>query len=148
MPSINLVKQDDKTGCGIACASMISEASYDEVKSCLIKQEKWGASKSTFYTKAPQLRDLLESFDVKTEIKWSKSWADISGIAIVGVNKDKGIFHWVLVLKDGTRFLIIDPMTAEVYQGSEWAESDEGYHHSKRKSNYVLIHKKVTSIKI
>lgn len=149
MSGIGLVKQIDETGCGIACVSMLSGESYSKVKSLLFKlEEEWGNRKSTFYTKAPQLLKLLDEYKIEAKLRSSGSWDDIQGCAIVGVNKEQNYFHWVIVIKNKAQFLIIDPETGEIYQAAQWIDKNDGYFHSKRKSDYISIERDITSIKI
>lgn len=142
------MKQIDTTGCGIACVAMLTMHSYEGVKEALINQEGWGRRKRVFYTKANQLKKLLVKFKLSADVKKSRSWSDIEGCSIVGVNRKGSYFHWVISLKDDKKFLIIDPETSEVYQGEEWAGIKDGYLHSVKESEYISIGVKVTSIKI
>jgi len=106
--------------------------------------------KTQFYTRAKKdLIPILGEINIDAEIKKSKSWDDINGVAIVGVNrKPNGYFHWVLVIKDKNKFIIIDPEEAEVYQGSVWADDPHGYIHSKNSSEFISINIKISTIKI
>lgn len=149
MKNIRLIKQEDDTGCGIACVAMITSKSYNAVKSKLVYLEGWSASRNNYYTTAKQLNKLLNALSIKSKIVYSSSWTDIEGTAIVGVNRDsKGYFHWIITIKDSSRFLIIDPEQGEVYQGSEWADYKGGFIHSRRKSQFISLPIKVTSLKL
>ena len=147
MASVKLLKQGDETGCGIACVAMVANSDYETTKAKMMEIENWHASKKKFYTRACHLQKLLEVINVKSAIKSSKKWDDIKGCAIVGVNREKNEpFHWVVVIKDASRFIIIDPEQGEIFWGGEWADKENSYTHSKRSSHYISIQATITSI--
>ncbi len=149
MASIRLIKQIDDTGCGIACVSMIANRNYKSVKSLLKELMDERGWKKTNRTRAKQLHSLLNVLGIKSMLKKSKAGDEIKGVSIVGVNRDDdGFFHWVIAIKDSKRFLIIDPEYGEVFQGDEWADKENGYIHSTRKSGYISVPMAINSIKI
>lgn len=147
MTSLQLCEQVDDTGCGVACVSMITGKSYQEVRSVLMKLKGWKSLDRNFYTRATDLFPLLEKFGIKPEIKKSGSWQDITGVSIVGVDRKNGYFHWVVSIKDSMRFIIIDPKNGDVLNG-EKSVRKKRYKHGKGKSNYLSIPITISTIKI
>ncbi|MEE9448385.1 MAG: cysteine peptidase family C39 domain-containing protein [Arenicellales bacterium] len=146
MSQIRLVKQKDDTGCGIACAAMVANCSYEKAKRMLMKQEGWKKLNRKVYTRARHIKPLLNKLGLKCEIKKSKSWKDYDGLSIVGVNSDEdGYFHWVVVIKDKKHFLIIDPSKGEIFNGAK--RTKKKFIHRKS-SMYISISSSVSNIKI
>ena len=143
--SIHVCSQKDYTGCGIACVAAVTNRTYDEVKDALMQHKEWKRPDRNLYTWAKDLSYLLSYYSMPHEIKGSRSWDEINGVSIVGVNRDKGYFHWVVAVKDDDRFYIIDPKCGEVL--SCHARLKRSYKHSERKSQYVSLGIKVKSIK-
>ncbi len=147
MASLKLCEQEDDTGCGIACVSMITGKDYQEVKSVLMKLKGWKNSDRNLYTRATDLSPLLGKFGIKSEIKKSSSWQDITGASIVGVDRKNGYFHWVVSIKDSKRFIIIDPKNGDVLNGYKSIRKKR-YKHGNGKSNYLSIPISISTIKI
>jgi len=125
---------------------MVLNVPYEDAKELMAKSLKWTGGKKIFYTRARMLHGILRGAEIEASLKQSRSWDEISGTAIVGVNRKNGYFHWVLVVKNDFCFVIIDPEDGGCYQGRRWIDVKDGYFHSKRKSQYVKIHLEVTSI--
>ncbi len=145
MGTLKLVKQKLKADCGIACVAMVSGYSYEKVKADFSKM----FNVKTYRSSAAQLHRLLESYNKNVSTKISQAWCDISGVCIVGVNWfESNKFHWVVSVKDNYRFLIIDPETAQVYQGVDWIDVEDGFIHSPEDSNYLVIEDEYKCIEI
>ncbi|MGB0907873.1 MAG: cysteine peptidase family C39 domain-containing protein [Maricaulaceae bacterium] len=150
MAAIKIVKQEaDSLNCGIACVAMLRpDLSYKKIKNKMLKQK----GKIT-RTSARELVVLCKSLKLDAEIKRTKSWGDISSVAIVGVNPEKGKeknFHWVLCITNNNKSLIVDPNPddGDVYQGKKWQDTKDGYWHRGGYKEYVAINITVNSISI
>lgn len=138
MKKIKLVKQEDCTGCGIACLAMVTNRTYEETKINIFETLKWSDRKRVFYTKAKDLYNYLMRNNYDVELKKSKNWDEIQGLSIVGVNRESGYFHWIVVVKNDEFFYIVDPdkKKAGVYNGGYWSDK---YIHSMGRSDYISI---------
>jgi ABC-type bacteriocin/lantibiotic exporter with double-glycine peptidase domain len=146
---IRLVRQLDETGCGIACLAMIIGKSYQEAKAQLSEQLNWTARKTNFRTRAPELMVFLKNCGITAKSGKFPGWDKLDGTALVGVNPFEGGYHWVLVVKDATRFLIIDPVDAQVYQGNDWIDDKkDGYSAGLRSACLNLTNFNATHIKL
>ncbi|KAB2310678.1 hypothetical protein F8A87_08310 [Betaproteobacteria bacterium SCN2] len=148
MATISLIKQKDKTGCGIACVAMIANRSYEEMKDAFAEILNWSTRREEYYTLAKDLGKALKKYGIRAKEKKSGCWDDIQGTAIVGVNRRKKHFHWVVVVKDNHRFLILDPEKNEVRCGKRWADKRNGYSHSQKSTTYLSIPINATRIRI
>ena len=133
MKDVALVKQQDDTGCGIACVAMCLKENYDNSKARFAVLLNWGSQKKNFYTRLPEISRVLDAAQVNYSTKKSSSWEDVQGTCIVGVNREGRHWHWVVVIKDNVRFLVLDPETGEIFQH---AERQEEFLHSERASTY------------
>ncbi len=145
--NIRLVRQEDDTGCGIACVAMVADLPYQKVKDVLMELKGWKKPDRQLYTRAKtHLDPLLKKLGIQFELKKSRGWDDIQGVCLLGVNRDEGYFHWVVVIKDSGRFLILDPAYGEVIQ---WVKPGrKKYVHSTKKSTHVYLPISVRNIKI
>ena len=80
---------------------------------------------------------LSDDYSIKAEMKKFTGWDNIKGTAIVGVKREGSYFHWVVVSKTETQFIVLDPKTAEVYQGSRKADSKN--YTGRTGSNYISL---------
>ncbi|MDR5907597.1 hypothetical protein [Franzmannia qiaohouensis] len=133
---IRIVKQEHKTGCGVACVAICLGWSYPEAFEKFKKVLNWGSRKSVFYTKAPELARVLESEGIPHDVLRSGRWENIEGTAIVGVNRKSGYWHWVVAVKDADRFFIVDPELGEIYQHQNWPHD---YKCGPRNSYYIRL---------
>lgn len=145
MKDIALIKQLDDTGCGIACVAMCLKDNYQQVKELFAEVLEWGDRKKKFYTWPSEITKVLNHSRVKYSSKQSSSWCDVEGTCIVGVNRSGRYWHWVVVVKDNKRFLVLDPATGEIFQHSEW-EGD--FLHSNRESTYYSFGKAASVVHI
>lgn len=136
---IHIIEQGDTSGCGIACLAVILCRSYQFVKDDLKKSLGWGEGKLTFYTKPSTLVDYLNKCGIFANQCKFDGWNNIVGTALLGVNSNAGKYHWIVVIRNKTNFLIIDPETAEVYQGNEWANFANGGYVTNARSPYICL---------
>lgn len=52
---MQVVKQEDDTGCGIAYMAMLAQKSYQDVKTLLCSRKKWKTTRKQFRTHADDL---------------------------------------------------------------------------------------------
>ncbi|HEX7764988.1 MAG TPA: cysteine peptidase family C39 domain-containing protein [Cellvibrio sp.] len=135
---IRLIEQKPNE-CGLACVAMLTGKTTADVKRIIFDEKEItkisADDESGFYTYCPDLVKALQHFNTRAEAISFKSWGDLSGVYIVGVNTDATIktknFHWIIVIKDkgqDGRFIIIDPEEASIYyNGAAWVDTKGGY---------------------
>jgi ABC-type bacteriocin/lantibiotic exporter with double-glycine peptidase domain len=149
MGLITLVRQEDDTGCGIACVAMLANKPYSRVKSDLYQKKHWAPHRKIIRTESEDLEDLLQRYNIDCEKFTFKDWEELKGVAILAVNAKNSVWHWVISLKTNNRFLIIDPSLAEVYQADVWkGDENDGYVAYKRKESLQIKSSKFDGIKI
>lgn len=137
---ITLVQQVVGTGCGIACLAMLTCQSYETVKDTLSRQCNWGSKKKELRTHASDLIAYLHNHSVITAVKATfPGWERFQGTGILGVNRNSRGYHWVIVIRTDSNFLIIDPAEAEVYQGTIWIDDEEDGYVADVRSAYVKL---------
>lgn len=106
-----LVRQDDETGCGVACIAMLAGEDYEDVKKELFASSR----KRVFYTNYKDLRRGLERYGLSLEdgrARRFKSFDDIDSNAILAIEQSppsKSHWHWVVFVRDGRRRYLLDP---------------------------------------
>lgn len=120
MPKLKRVLQKDRTGCGIACISMLSlgRKDYDEVKEMIYPVADYDYEYDpSVYTDHKQLKTALDDLHIKHGGKFkvcSKDWSvtkkKINAITIVACGKRRGNWHWIVF--DGRSGLVYDPEDA------------------------------------
>lgn len=93
------IRQEHRTGCGIACVAMLSGCTYSKVMHMAIKVLRWEESQRSFYTSSADLLTLLGAMGIKAEKgRAIRKWASIPDTAIVGINhnKNSNTWHWVV----------------------------------------------------
>lgn len=111
--TIQRVKQEDETGCGLACIAMLAGVSYNEIKNVALDKLKFRTN-GEFYTGTGQLKELASHYNVEIEGKRRrkfKSWSELPDVAIVSINlkENNKYWHWVVFQrKDGADF-VLDP---------------------------------------
>lgn len=133
MNKLRLITQEHETSCGVACVAMCTGWSYTQALEHFRDVLGWGDKKSNFRTQPSHLKRVLDQAGMSYRVCKSRSWSDIEGTGIVGVNRDQGEWHWVVAVKDAERFLILDPETGEIYRHSQWPKD---YAHGKGASEY------------
>lgn len=106
LAEISRLKQQDETGCGLACVAMIVGVSYLDVRKQFIKQI--GKIPRRFATTADELHLLLKEYDFLAEPFEEKyQWSDCDGVNIIGVFSSRP--HWVVYVNLQGHNYFIDP---------------------------------------
>ena len=108
------VKQEDPTGCGLACIAMLAGFDYKAVRELAI--EKLGFDDSgTFYTDTKDLRGLASIFNIELgkRKRRFKSFGELPEIAILAINykEDSDTWHWVVYRRTSNDEFVYDPKT-------------------------------------
>jgi len=89
--------------CGVACVAMLASCSYQQA----FEVFGFAEDQSVFFTRHHHLISALEKLGCAVKRKQFRSWREISGCAIVAVNRSQdGYWHWVAF--DGEA--VIDPL--------------------------------------
>lgn len=110
------VRQNDPTGCGLACVACLAGATYADVKEVATTIFNWPPTTRCFYTTSAQIIALLEEFELQgMKGRMVRNWDSISSLAIVAINprelKKSVYWHWVVFSKIGDKAIVIDPKT-------------------------------------
>lgn len=111
---MNLIRQEHRTGCGIACAAMLSGNTYAEAMSVATKALGWAESQRTFYTSSTQLSKLLSVMNISTKKSRSvRKWSSIPDKAIVAINHNEksDSWHWVIFCRKENNEYVLDPLS-------------------------------------
>lgn len=110
---MNRIRQEHKTGCGIACVAMVTDnATYSKVIKIARKLFDWNDSQRTFYTSSAQLQKLLLSFKGQTKKSRAvRKWSSLPETAIVGINHNEksNTWHWVVFRREADTEYVLDP---------------------------------------
>ena len=110
---MNIVKQIDDTGCGLACVAMIAQVTYKEAQATVFPTAT--PRKLTFYTRPYQIRKALRGLGIPVAARTvriregRKEVMRLNTSALLQVNRQRdNKFHWVVWdHKQGT---ILDPL--------------------------------------
>jgi ABC-type bacteriocin/lantibiotic exporter with double-glycine peptidase domain len=114
------IKQEDTTGCGLACIAMLSGKKYKVVRKKAVDLGIQQENKRTFYTSANELKKLGEQFGVSIKnsrknpweeygFPW-KDWVHLPNKAIIAINYNKKKkWHWVLFVREKCSAFVLDP---------------------------------------
>lgn len=109
---IRRVKQDDRTGCGIACIAIITGESYERIRSLAINELRFSED-GPFYTQVSHLKILASKFGIELpqRIRKFKNWESLPDVAIVAINycKESHTWHWVVYRREKDSQYVIDP---------------------------------------
>lgn len=111
---MKLIRQEHRTGCGIACVAMISGATYAEVMSVAPEVLDWSESKRTFYTSSSQLQSLLLKMNISAlKGRSVRKWSSLPDTAIVGINHNEknDTWHWVVFRREARKEYVLDPQS-------------------------------------
>lgn len=111
---MNYIRQEHRTGCGIACVAMIADVSYLEVLEIARQKFRWLDTRRTFYTSSKQLQELLCAFKIKAQKgRAIRKWSSLPEMAIVGINHNKksDTWHWVIFRRDADVMYVHDPQS-------------------------------------
>jgi len=110
---VNVVIQEEKTGCGIASVANIVNLPYVDVKA---KANSMGifAEDKTLYSDTGYVRRLLTEYNVKTsttELKFT-SWNNLPDLALLSIkyHEEDGVlfWHWVVFNRTDGRPVVLD----------------------------------------
>lgn len=127
---MKLIRQEGDGGCGLACIAMLCDKPLEDVAKKIRSERK----KTGYSTSISDFEVLFKSYNKSFERLRFHNWDDLHGIYIIGVNerrmkngKREG-WHWIVVIKDDDRFLIVDPDENEcIHWGDCWIEKPDGY---------------------
>ncbi|MFZ2948970.1 MAG: hypothetical protein WA003_05750, partial [Desulfuromonadaceae bacterium] len=92
---------------------------------------------------------LAKHTNINAEQAKFPGWENIQGTSIVGVNSNGKGYHWVIVIKNDSKFVIIDPADAQVYQGIMWInDAEEGFVATSQSAFVILKNFTATHIQI
>ena len=125
MPWINvsLVRQEDDTGCGVACVAMILDCSYPEARDLLFGRRFAGW---TYDTRTKDLVRVLRSRGAKVSRRLKRSqgrWELLPALCIVKVIPEqcgsRG-WHWVVFARGVRRWVVLDPARSTAWKRPPW----------------------------
>jgi len=110
---MNVIIQEETTGCGIASVANIVGQSYAEVKA---KANAMGifADDNTLYSDTQYVRNLLRAYDVQVSSNETpfQSWETLPDVALLSIkyHEENGLFfwHWVVFNRVQGRPVILD----------------------------------------
>ena len=108
------IRQEDRTGCGIACIAMLNGSTYTEVMTVAAEVFNWDESQRTFYTSTSQLQNLLLKMNIPAlKGRSIRKWSSMPDTAIVGINynEKKDAWHWVVFRRVADREYVLDPQS-------------------------------------
>ena len=77
-----IIKQDDVTGCGLACVSALVEIEYESVKKVASAVLCWSSRKKVFRTQPNQIVKILDHYGI-TSFVTTFSEVDLSSTASI-----------------------------------------------------------------
>ena len=106
--------------CGVACVAMLAGCSYRRA----FEAFGFAEDQSVFFTRHHHLIDALEKLGCAVKRKRFFSWREMSGRAIVAVNRSQdGYWHWVVF--DGEA--IFDPLPGKAERKTDlWGLQSRG----------------------
>ena len=108
------IKQEDATGCGIACAAMIAGVSYARARTRAVELGLVDCA-PPHYTSSRQLRQLVGSFGATASRgRRLTHWTSLSELSIVGINYNEksDTWHWVVYVPSTHGGYVLDPRAA------------------------------------
>lgn len=126
---LKLIKQEDKTDCGIACVAMLKDQPYEAVRAELkvVKEAMKEKAPEELRTHAEHLNQLFQGFEHAPELVQFDSLDSIEGAAVLAVaesgkrinSKD---YHWVVAFRVNGCLWIADPDFGELYRYENWKD--------------------------
>lgn len=111
---VNYIRQEHRTGCGIACVAMVAGVVYSEVMEIARKTLGWHDTQRTFYTSSAQLQALLLALEIKAKKGHTvRKWSSLPEVAIAGINynEKKDTWHWVVFHREADVEQVLDPQS-------------------------------------
>src|SRR5687767_4867859 len=106
--TIRRVVQRDGTGCGIACAAMLSRRSYFDVRRAA---RRVLGDVARYWTDSSQLRKIMAPYHVSLGPEVTiRTWQQIKAPALVAVQwkPRRGTCHWVVFIPDSRGGFVLD----------------------------------------
>lgn len=107
---VQKVMQQDRLGCGVACAAMVSGKSYGAVRQLFVDHGIGARKKRPLAANFSELQYALALLGIEAELKRWSSWDAVEGLGIVAVNNGQGSasrnWHWI-VAERHTEFGIV-----------------------------------------
>ena len=108
------VRQEHRTGCGVACVAMLSGATYSETMIIAATALNWSRSQRTFYTSSSQIQSLLLKLNISAlKGRSIRKWTSMPDTAIAGINHNEknGTWHWVIFRREAEKEYVLDPQS-------------------------------------
>jgi hypothetical protein len=109
---MNIVLQEEPTGCGFACVAMVAERSYEQVKQLANEQDIY-ASDEILYTTTNYVRQLLKDLNVgigREEVPFT-NWNDMPDKALLAtryrIENGTPRWHWCVYSSNPSK--VFDP---------------------------------------
>ncbi len=114
---IKPVVQEEKTGCGIAYAAMLSNRSYQQVRT-IAEQLGIFADDPELWSETKYVRNLLAHLEVKVADREEpfQDWNHLPDCALLAIkwHLEKGTpyWHWTVFVREGQQTYVLDPKKA------------------------------------
>ena len=110
---MQLVLQQERTGCAIACSAALAEISYIKAKSIANGLGVY-AEDSTLWSETNYIRKILKKLNIKTSKTETpfKSWEALPERALLAIKwhmeKGKPHWHWVVYVRENNSEYVLD----------------------------------------
>lgn len=107
------VRQEERTGCGIAAAAAIVGVSYARAKA-VAASLGISAQDRRLWSETAHVRRLLARFglSVARKTRSFRSWSELPDCALLAikwhVEDSRAFWHWVVFLREGNRRYVVD----------------------------------------
>jgi ABC-type bacteriocin/lantibiotic exporter with double-glycine peptidase domain len=111
---MNVVLQEETSGCGIACVAMLANRSYQAVKQ-LANSMGIFAEDSQLYSSTDYVKRLLGEYgiSISNEINSFSDWEKLPDKALLSIKyrleNDRPRWHWVVFVRENTNRFVLDP---------------------------------------
>lgn len=124
--SIRIFQQPTPASWGLSCVAIsLPNVIYDTLKTTMIQLGVWPKYRKTLRTKLKHLIALWKTLSLNAEIESTSTSENINPLSVFCVNFVECGFHWILVLKDISKFLFMDPFGGKIYDGEKWADDEQ-----------------------
>ncbi len=111
---IQVVLQEDPSGCGLASVAMVAGRTYGEVKK-LANSIGIYAEDTKLYSDTGYVRRLLKEYGIRAskEEKPFTSWEEIPSKALLAIKyhieNGQPMWHWVIFARENGKSVVLDP---------------------------------------